>query len=321
MTKYSQTLCNNTHRALTYKAQEGEIYDWNDLRFFLELSRRGRLISAAQKLHVDHTTVSRRIAALEDELNARLFDKSPRGYKLTDAGLRLLPYAEQMEAQSNQLYQEISGKDTRLSGTVRLAAPEGLGAHIIAHSLKEFREMHPDIELELMAESRQTSLSKREADIAITLARPNAGRVIAWKLCDYRLRLYGAASYLHAHPPISKIEDLSDHYFISYIDDLIQLPELRFLDNVVKSPHVVFRSTNVMAQYNATLDGIGLSLVHCFMADQDDRLTCLLANDVFIDREYWLVVHEDLRHVARVDAVCLFLTQLLKDQHNRMIGL
>jgi len=286
------------------------MYNWNDLRYFLELSRRGRLISAARKLHVDHTTVSRRIAALEDQMNARLFDKSPGGYKLTDAGLRLLPLAEQMEAQSNQLYQEISGKDARLSGTVRLAAPEGLSAHIIAHNIGKFREIHPDIELELMAESRQTSLSKREADIAITLARPDSGRVIAWKLCNYRLRLYGAARYLRAHPKI-----------ICYIDDLIQLPELRFLDQIIKAPHVVFRSTNVMAQYNAALDGIGLSVIHCFMADQDSRLTPVLPEKIYIDREYWLVVHEDLRHVARVDAVCQFLTRLLKDHHNRLSGL
>ena len=296
------------------------MYDWNDLRYFLELSRRGRLISAARKLHVDHTTVSRRIAALEEELNARLFDKSPRGYKLTDAGLRLLPYAEQMESQSNRLYQEISGKDARLSGTVRLAAPEGLGAHIIAHNLGQFRTMHPDIELELLAESRRTSLSKREADIAITLARPDSGRVIAWKLCDYRLRLYGVESYLERHPAIRRVDDLAGHDFISYIDDLIQLPELRFLDQVVKAPHVVFRSTNVMAQYNAALEGIGLSMIHCFMADQDPRLIPVLADRIVIDREYWLVVHEDLRHVARVDAVCRFLTRLLKQQHDRMIG-
>ncbi|WP_339862766.1 LysR family transcriptional regulator [Paremcibacter congregatus] len=295
------------------------MYDWNDLPFFLELSRRGRLISAARKLHVDHTTVSRRIAALEKNLNARLFDKSPRGYQLTDAGLRLLPFAEQMEAQSNQLYQEISGKDARLSGTVRLSAPEGLSAHIIAHHLGAFREQHPDIELELMAQSRRTSLSKREADIAITLARPDAGRVIAWKLCDYRLKLYGTQDYLDRHPPITGTEDLSAHDFISYIDDLIQLPELRFLDLVIKDPHVVFRSTSVLAQYNAALDGIGLSVIHCFMANQEPRLIPILPEEISINREYWLVVHEDLRQVARVDAVCRFLTRLLKDQRQNMM--
>lgn len=296
------------------------MFDWNDLRFFLELSRKGRLISAARKLHVDHTTVSRRIAALEDQLDARLFDKSPRGYQLTDAGLRLLPYAERMEAQSNQLYQDISGKDARLSGTVRLAVPEGLGTEIIARNLGAFRALHPDIELDLMAESRRASLSKREADIAITLARPKAGRLISWKLCDYLLRLYGTDKYLHAHHTIRTIEDLSQHHFISYIDDLIEMQELKFLENIIKDPHVVFRSTSVLAQYSAVLDGIGLSLVHCFMADRDARLMPILADKISVKRQYWLVVHEDLRHVARVDAVCSFLTKLLKEQQELMMG-
>lgn len=297
------------------------MYDWNDLRFFLELSRRGRLISAARKLHVDHTTVSRRIAALEKDLNARLFDKSPRGYQLTDAGLRLLPYAEHIESQSNQLYQELSGKDARLSGTVRLSAPEGLSAHIIAPQLGAFRKQHPDIELELMAQSRRTSLSKREADIAITLARPEAGRVIAWKLCDYHLKLYASQAYLDKHPLIVTPEDLTQHDFISYIDDLIQLPELRFLDLVIKDPHVVFRSTSVLAQFNAALEGIGLSIIHCFMANQEARLIPVLPDKISINREYWLVVHEDLRQVARVDAVCHFLTRLLKEQKQLMMAI
>ena len=104
------------------------MYDWNDLRYFLELSRQGKLVRAAARLHVDHTTVSRRIGALEKQLDVRLFDKSPRGYQLTDAGLRLLPMAEKIETQSLDLYQELSGKDARLSGTVRVATPEALGS-------------------------------------------------------------------------------------------------------------------------------------------------------------------------------------------------
>ena len=200
------------------------MYDWNDLRYFLELSRQGKLVRAAARLQVDHTTVSRRITALENQLDVRLFDKSPRGYQLTDAGLRLLPLAEQIETQSNQLYQDIAGKDARLGGTVRVAAPEALGSQVIAGRITEFRAQHPDIEIELVAETRRTSLSKREADIAISFSRPESGRLIAWKLCDYRLRLYGSRDYLANYPPISGPEDLTQHGFVSYIDDLIEMP-------------------------------------------------------------------------------------------------
>jgi DNA-binding transcriptional LysR family regulator len=296
------------------------MYDWNDLRYFLELSRQGKLIKAAARLHVDHTTVSRRIAALETQLDVRLFDKSPRGYQLTDAGLRLLPMAEKIEAQSNHLYQDISGKDARLSGTVRVATPEALGSQVIARHVTEFRNNHPDIEIELVAETRRMSLSKREADIAITLARPDSGRLISWKLCDYRLKLYAAREYLDTHAVINTQEDLSQHQFVSYIDDLIDMPELRFFENTIKNAHVVFRSTNVSAQFNAILDGIGLGMVHCFMSQNEDRLIAVLSEAIWVDRTYWLLVHEDLRHVARVDAVCRFLTRLLRDNKALMMG-
>jgi DNA-binding transcriptional LysR family regulator len=296
------------------------MYDWNDLRYFLELSRQGKLVRAASRLHVDHTTVSRRIAALENQLNARLFDKSPRGYQLTDAGLRLLPMAEKIEAQSHQLYQDISGKDASLSGTVRVATSEGLGTHVIARHVAEFREEHPDIVIELVAETRRMSLSKREADIVITFSRPDSGRLIGWKLCDYRLKLYGAEDYLQTHPPIANVEDLAAHAFVSYIDDLIEMPELRFFESTIKNANVAFRSTNVSAQLNAILQGTGLGLVHCFMAQNQARLQMILPEEISVERSYWLLVHEDLRHVARVDAVCGFLTRVLRENRSLMMG-
>lgn len=296
------------------------MYDWNDLRYFLELSRQGKLVKAALRLQVDHTTVSRRIASLEKQLQARLFDKSPTGYQLTDAGMRLLPMAEKIESQSNNLYQALSGKDARLSGTVRISTSEGIGAQVIARHIGEFRAEHPDIEIELMADTRRTSLSKREADIAITLSRPESGRLKGWKLCDYRLKLYGSRDYLANHPKIENVDDLAQHDFVSYIDDLIEMPELRYFESTLKNSHVVFRSTNLSAQYNAIRSGVGLGLVHCFMAANDPQMVAVLPDEILVQRSFWLMVHEDLRDVARVDAVCRFITGLLRDNEALMMG-
>ncbi len=296
------------------------MYDWNDLKYFLELSRQGKLVRAAGRLQVDHTTVSRRIATLEKQLDVRLFDKSPNGYQLTDAGLRLLPLAEQIETRSTRVYQDIAGKDARLSGTVRVATPEALGSQVIARHIHEFAGMHPDIEIELVAETRRMSLSKREADIAISLSRPDRGRLIAWKLCDYRLRLFATREYLARFPTINSVDDLAQHDFVSYIEDLIDMPELRFFDTTVKNAHVVFRSTNVSAQFNAILEGVGLGLVHCFMARREPELQVVLPDKIAVERTYWLSVHEDLRHVARVDAVCRFLTRILGEDPALMMG-
>ncbi len=296
------------------------MFNWDDLRFFLELARKGRLVSAAQRLHVDHTTVSRRISALEDGVGARLFDKSPQGYQLTEAGLRLLPYAEIVEAQSIAVIKDIAGKDAQLTGTVRLATTEAVGSQVVARHLPAFRQMHPGIELELIAETRRLSLSKREADIAIALSRPDSGRLIAWKLGSYSLRLYAAPSYLKNAKPIQRAEDLTGHAFIGYIDDLLQMPELRLIDTLVKEPNFVFRSSNMMAQYNACIEGVGIALLHAFMAENEPRLKPILSQSVEVTRDLWLVVHEDLRHVARVDAVCQFLTGLMKDIQPFLMG-
>lgn len=296
------------------------MFNWDDLRFFLELARKGRLVTAAQRLHVDHTTVSRRIAALEHAIDARLFDKSPQGYQLTEAGQRLLPYAEAMEAQSISVLKDLSGKDAQLTGTVRLATTEALGSQVIAHHLPRFRALHPGIDIELIAETRRLSLSKREADIAITLSRPDSGRLVASKLGGYGLKLYASDSYLDNAAPIHTPEDLTGHAFIGYIDDLLQMPELRVVDQLVKNPNFVFRSSNMMAQYNACIEGVGLALLHAFMAEFDPRLTPVLADKIEIKRELWLVVHQDVRPVARVDAVCQFLTELLRELQPLLMG-
>ena len=119
---------------------------------------------------------------------------------------------------------------------------------------------------------------------------------------------------------VDSVDDLINHDFVSYIEDRIEMPELRFFDTTIKNAHVVFRSTNVSAQFNAILEGIGLGLVHCFMAQREPRLQVVLPAQISVQRTYWLLVHEDLRHVARVDAVCQFLTRTLGQNAQLMMG-
>ena len=296
------------------------MFNWDDLRYFLEVSRRGKLVAAAQRLHVDHTTVARRIAALEKSLDARLFDRTPRGYVLTRAGRALLDHAQGMEAVSHDLYREVSGEAATLTGTVRLAATDALAGQIIAANLHRLRDAHPGIVVELVASTPPLNLSRREADLAITVARPQTGRLIAWKLADYALGLYAAPRYLARHKPIREISDLKDHEFIWYIDDMLVQPELRFLEDIVPEPDIVFRSSSVVAQFNATLAGLGMALLHCFAANAEPRIKRILREEVEVRREYWLVVHEDLRHVARVEAVCDFLTELMQENQALLLG-
>lgn len=282
------------------------MFGWDDLRYFLEISRRGRLLAAAERLGVDHTTVGRRLAALEKSLNTQLFDRTPRGYSLTPAGQRLLAHAEQMEATSLAIQGDLTGSDQILTGAVRVGTAEGFGSRFIAPRLPQLHLQHPGIELDLVTSARFISLSKREADIAINLTRPTTGRLMTRKLCDYALRLYATPDYLAKAPPLTCRDDLLNHVLVGYVDDLIFAQELRYLDEILPNLHPNFRASSVLTQYEAVVAGLGLGVLHCFMADCDPRLQLVLP-EVTIWREYWLVTHEDLRSVARIQAVSRFI--------------
>lgn len=296
------------------------MFDWNDLRFFLEVSRRGRLVTAARHLAVDHTTVSRRIQALEERMNTKLFDRTPAGYSLTPAGAQLVEYAEAMETTAFAIQESIAGQDLHLSGTVRLGAPEGFASAFLGARLHRFFAAHPGIQIDLVAAPRYLSLSKREADLAIGLARPTSGRLVARKLTDYRLCLYAAPAYLERMGTPRSLKDLETHDFIGYVDDLIFAPELRYLDKLVRTPQVVMRSTSLIVQRDAAIDGLGLCILPCFVAATSPGLVPVIPKESSITRSFWLVTHADLRDIVRVRTVADYLRDLVKRDHDLLIG-
>jgi len=296
------------------------MFDWNDLRFFLAVARHGRLVDAARRLGVDHTTVARRITALEQAIGCLLFHRSPRGLTLTESGQRLVGHAERIESETAAISADLAGQDFQISGTVRLATPEAFGSFLVAPNMVRLRQMYPQLNLELVAENQAISLSKREADIAVMLGRPPSGRLYARKLTDYSLGLYASAEYLSRHGPIHAIEDLKGKNFVSYIEDLIALPQLKFVHDVVNDPAVPFRSSSISAQQNAVGAGFGLGLLHHFSACQDPRLIPVLADQVRVERAYWIVLHADLRSIPRVRAVAEFLQLVVDAEKAALLG-
>ncbi|HEY0053129.1 MAG TPA: LysR family transcriptional regulator, partial [Caulobacteraceae bacterium] len=230
-------------------------FDWSNLSTFLAVARTGRLTAAARLLGADHTTVARRITALERDLGARLFERRPTGYGLTGHGERLLPRAEAMESLALAAAGDLGGADLAVSGVVRLGAPEGFGSYFLAPRMAAFAEAHPDIELQLVAIPGFLNLSKREADMAVTLSPPREGRLVTRKLTDYELGLYGAPAYLDARPPIETRADLGRQRFIGYIEDLIYAPELDYMEAPDVEIRVRLKSSNLIAQLRATLAG------------------------------------------------------------------
>ena len=287
-------------------------FDWDDLRFFLAVARAGRLTVAARRLGADHATVSRRISALETALKAKLFERRPQGYALTEHGERLLGKAESMETQALGVSSEIGGADLALSGTVRVGTPDGFGTLFLAPRTAAFAAHYPDLEIQLVAMPRLLSLSKREADVAVSLAPPKEGKIVARKLTDYRLGLYATAEYRDRHAAIRGPDDLHAHDMIGYIDDLIFTPELDYLDEVSKGLRPRLQSSNLVAQLQTTLASAGICVLPHFMAALEPRLVPVLPEQVSIVRSFWLIVHADLKEVARIRATMDFLVREVK---------
>lgn len=288
--------------------------DWDDLRYFLAVARTGRLTAAARRLGADHATVSRRVAALEGALQARLFERSPRGYALTEAGERLVARAEEMESAAQRMQNEIAGEKLSLGGAVRIGAPDGFGSFFLAPRLPALGARHPDLELQLVATPRIFSLSKREADIAVGLARPTEGRLAARKLIDYRLHLYAAERYLAEAGPIRSPDDLKRCRIIGYIPDLIYAEELDYLPGVGADLKPAFESSNLVAQYRAAQAGAGLCILPDFMAREDPSLKPVLPEEIGLTRTFWLILHADLRDVLRIRTVADFIVEAVEKE-------
>jgi DNA-binding transcriptional LysR family regulator len=292
-------------------------FDWNDVRAFLAVARSGRLTAAATRLGVDHSTLSRRIAALEHALRTRLFDRSPSGYTLTDQGRRLVPIGEEMERLAIGAGEAVGGSSTSVEGIVRIGSPEGFGSYFLAPRIAGLKTLHPRLTIQLVAAPAVFSLARRDADIVVSVSRPPAGRLNVARLIDYDLGLYAAPAYLSEAPVIASAEDLFRHRFVSYIGELLHFPELDFLQHVAPGGTTSVESSNLVAQLRATLAGAGLCVLPAFLAEKEDGLVRVLPGEISLTRSLWLTVHQDLAELARVRAAVRFI----KDEVEKARGL
>ncbi|PZO91896.1 MAG: LysR family transcriptional regulator [Sphingomonas sanxanigenens] len=282
--------------------------NWDDLRIFLAVARAGTLSAAGQRLGIDATTVARRVARLEARLGRTLFELTPAGHVLTPRGVELLTHAEAMESAALALSVS-DAEGGHPGGTIRVSVSEGFGGSIIAPHLARFTAANPDLAVELVASTGFLNPSRREADVAIMLARPKAGPLLVRKMTDYRLGLYAARDA--APDGIARIADLARHRLVGYVPDLIYSPELRYLEDVGEGLAASIASTSVAAQATMIASGAGVGIIPCFIGDADPRLARLLPDRIDIRRTFWLVVHRDLRGVSRVSRFVDWLDALV----------
>ncbi len=283
------------------------MFDWDDLRVFLAVARARKVAPAARALGIDATTIGRRLARLEMSLEAGLFEMAAGERTLTERGLALMRHAESVESAALAAMEDVTGEQRRLSGQVRLSVAEGFGTWVLAPGLADFHARHPGIRLDLITASGFLNPSKREADMAVMLARPQRGRLSVKRMGDYRLHLYAAPAYLARAGRPEAPGQLRGHALIGYVPEFIFSPELDYLDEVEAGLEANLRSTSITMQYRMVADGAGIGVLPDFIGQRDPMLVPLLTDRVEIMRSFWLVTHGDLRKLARIAAVAQWL--------------
>jgi DNA-binding transcriptional LysR family regulator len=296
------------------------MFDWSDLRHFLAVHRSGSLAKAGKVLHVDQTTVGRRVAQLEQGLGAKLFDRLPEGLRLTEAGRDVLCIAERLEAEALVLDRLVRGRDVNPEGLVRITTSEAFGARFLAPRLGALRAKYPGVKLEVITDVRNFNLSRREADIAIRMGVTDQEGLVVKSVGTVGFGLYGAASYLAKRGLPRTTADLPSHDLLGYDENLVRTPEERWITEASGAVPFAIRSNSTNLLHAAIQSGLGIGMLPCWMGDSDAALERLLPDDAYVERPLTLVAHEDVRRVARTRLIFAALDALFRRDKSVLAG-
>ncbi|MFD0978700.1 LysR family transcriptional regulator [Tropicimonas aquimaris] len=272
---------------------------WDDLRVFLAVARQGSLSAAGTTLGLDPATAGRRVGRLEAALGTVLFLKSPQGYALTEAGERLMPHAVEAEQAMACAEDAVRGQGDRLAGAVRIGAPDGCANFLLPRVVTGIVAAHPALEVQVVALPRVFNLNRREADMAIGVSAPTAGRLTVQKIADYRLVLAASRGFLAGAGPIRRLEDLRGQRLVGYIPEMIFDKELDYLGRLgVDRPQIASNSAAV--QYQMVRAGAGLAVTHDFVLAGEPNLQWVLPEQFALDRSFFLIRHADDARVRRL---------------------
>ncbi|GAB4587026.1 LysR family transcriptional regulator [Nocardia sp. IFM 10818] len=291
----------------------------DDLLVLLAVGRSGRYVSAAEELGLNHTTISRRIAALEQALGGRVLTRGAGGWELTDRGRDALAAAETIESAVRSLTSGSAGA-TLLEGVVRMSATDGFSAYLAAPAVATVQRTHPKISVEIVAATRRASPQRSSLDIEVVVGKPQVRRAEAIALGDYTLALYTARSYLATHDAPTSVADLAHHPFVYFIDSMLQVDDLDLASSFAIAMRQSISSTNVFVHVEATRAAAGIGLLPCFMADRHPDLVRILPDQVAIRLTYWLVTRAETLRRPEVAAVVTALRDQVAACRTQLLG-
>ncbi|WP_218024411.1 LysR family transcriptional regulator [Nocardia lijiangensis] len=291
----------------------------DDLLVLLAVGRSGRFVSAADELGINHTTISRRIAALEETLGGRVLTRVTGGWELTDLGRDALAAAEAVESAVKSLTVDPAGNRT-LEGVVRISATDGFSAYLAAPAVAQVQRRHPKIAVEIVTATRRASQQRSGLDIEVVVGEPQVHRATAIRLADYRLGLYGSRQYLRENGIPRGIDDLARYPLVYFIDSMLQVDDLDLASSFAPAMRESVSSTNVFVHVEATRAAAGLGLLPCFMADRHEDLVRVLREEVSVQLAYWLVTRTETLRRPEVAAVVEAIQTRVREQKGMLMG-
>jgi DNA-binding transcriptional LysR family regulator len=287
--------------------------NWDDLRVVLAICREGSLSGAAKVLGTSHSTVFRQINAIEEKLSTRFFNRLSHGYEMTEAGETVLKRAASIEEEILDLEREVTSKDLRLRGNIRLTAPEGLTSFLLIPHIASFYQKHPDIQVELIVSSDDLQLSRHEADIAIRTTKKPPPYCIGKKVCDFNIGVYASEAYLEKVPDL----DFPEYGYLQIDNGVNWFPPPYWTND--SPPRIVFKGSSIISVTRAAKEGMGAAILPCAIGEKDPELKRAAPTFKGVT-ELWILTHADLRQTARVKALMEHLYECLSGDKSIMEG-
>lgn len=285
--------------------------DWNDLPYFLAVATSGTLMGASKELSVNHSTVFRRINALEDKLGTRLFERLKDGYELTDIGSTVLKHAQEAENSINSFERAVAGKDFDLSGEIRITSPLSMAEHVLAPCIAKFRIKHPQITVNIIESSALYDLSRRDADIAIRSTNNPPEFLIGRKVTEITWSAYASKAYIKKYGAPRETKDLEDFNMIGVDESLLRIEAYKWLMNNFSNKHFCCSASDVKTISTLCNEGLGIAVLPTNYFNKN--LVKLFDIDPNFTDGIWILTHPDLRKVTRIKVFSQFLYQYMTD--------
>lgn len=279
---------------------------WDDYRYVQAVAQARSLTGAAQALGVNHSTVFRRINAIEEALGTQIFERGRAGYVLTTAGEEMVALASRIDEDITGFERRVAGQDVKPSGDLRVTTNDMMWAYLIAPRLGDFLTLYPDISLEMAISYASLNLSKRDADIAIRATASPPETLVGRKLCHVGWAVYGPKGARELGE-----EDMASQHWIGFSDGLLSASPAQWLERQVGRKGYTMRVNSLLGIPEAIQAGVGLGLLPCFVGDRISGLTRLNGLAPMCNEDLWLLTHPDLKHAARIRAFMDFLWSVL----------